>query len=421
MTKKIQVPVIGGVRKTITVLEAGDEGTTLAGYGGQTLTLGQLATLLASYFQTVNNTPNTITSGDASVGDLVPGPGLSGGGPLTGNVPLNLTAPIPYILSDDGDGDGGNVVPGPRGPTGTAGAAGSNGLTVVLAPDEYDDPVIIPGIQGAPGANGATGLNGKTVFVIGDEFEDPPIIPGPQGSAGSSAFDVTADTHATTPTGVGLGPNDEFEYGTVLDTAGARYSGATAWTTVNSTGASFPVVDGSLAFTVTGVNSGNANIILAVQPIVSGAAWRYRCKVSDYVMSNTNPYPFFGLAVYNSGNGSFIDIQYRYNPLMAVDRFTNVNTFTSTIVSWSNYLTQIAGGNGMASGIPIYFEIELNSGNLLFRWSGSGIDGTFIQEASEPVSNFLGAVTNIGLVVGQVSNSNNNLVASFDYKPMTHT
>jgi hypothetical protein len=251
------------------------------------------------------------------------------------------------------------------------------------------------------------------VVLLVDWFRDYTngYLPSVGTTPAIAPFNVTADTHTNTPT---YPANDEFEYGTALDTTGNRFSGATPWSTVNATGASFPVVDGSLAFTVAGVNSGT-NIILAVQPIVSGSAWRYRCKVSDYVMSNTNPYPFFGLAVYNSGNGAFLDIHYRYNPLMEVDRFTNVNTFASTIASWSNYLTAIAGGNGMASGVPIYFEIELNSGNLLFRWSGSGIDGTFIQEASEPVSNFLGAVTHIGLVVGQESNSNNNLVTCFDW------
>jgi hypothetical protein len=114
VAKKVQLPVVGGLRKVIVTGEAVTPGTTIAELGSNTVTLAQLATLLG-----------IVSSGGASGGAgtayLTPGPGLSGGGALTGNVGLYLTAPIPS-RREGPQGEPGRIIPGPAGPQGKQGA-----------------------------------------------------------------------------------------------------------------------------------------------------------------------------------------------------------------------------------------------------------------------------------------------------------
>jgi hypothetical protein len=146
--KRVQVPVLGGLRKSVAV---GQSGTTIAGYESQTLTLAQLKALLGVSAATPT-TPNTITPGASA--SLVPGPGLAGGGGLVGSVPLYLTAPIPAMMGDDGGGGGGDGDPGPPGRDGVAGAAGPMGPAVFFS-DQVDGEDGWPGMPGRDAA-GAT-------------------------------------------------------------------------------------------------------------------------------------------------------------------------------------------------------------------------------------------------------------------------
>jgi hypothetical protein len=100
---KMQLPPIGGVRKVLKTSTQQGSGTTIAEVGSGTVTLAQLAALIQNI---LNNNNNVVGNGPPPPATLVVGPGLSGGGVLTGNVPLNLTAPIsPYSLEDGGEPD----------------------------------------------------------------------------------------------------------------------------------------------------------------------------------------------------------------------------------------------------------------------------------------------------------------------------
>jgi hypothetical protein len=234
--KKIQLPAIGGIRKVIQPGATVTPGTTIAELGANTVTLAQLAALITQIQkQQVNTGGGNVGDGTEAV--LIPGPGLSGGGPMLGSVPIRLTAPIPFGLDDGGgsgddgppgpsgaagatgaqgpqgpavffladDGDTGDLgPPGPPGPTGGAGPAGSTGLTGAqgpLGPAVYLDAEAgadgdpgAPGPPGAAGAAGATGVpgaqgpQGPAVFFLADDGDagelGPPGPPGPAGSAG---------------------------------------------------------------------------------------------------------------------------------------------------------------------------------------------------------------------------------------------
>ncbi len=95
-TKKVQVPAVGGLRKVIQP-SAASTATTIAGLEGQTLSVAQLKALLG-------NVPAAGPSAPAAApaaASLVPGPGLTGGGPLVGAVPIRLVQLTPPAIWND--------------------------------------------------------------------------------------------------------------------------------------------------------------------------------------------------------------------------------------------------------------------------------------------------------------------------------
>jgi Collagen triple helix repeat (20 copies) len=165
MVKKVQLPVIGGIRKVIQTSTATVPGTTIAELGSGTITLAQLAAILTS-IQTQQTNTGGGNIGTGAEGSLIPGPGLAGGGVLAGNVPIRLVAPIPAFIFDDGGGGDGDI--GPPGPPGRAGASGSAGASGVpgaavffALEDGADGDTGPPGQAGAAGVAGAAGPSGS--------------------------------------------------------------------------------------------------------------------------------------------------------------------------------------------------------------------------------------------------------------------
>lgn len=204
---KFQVPTVGGIRKVIKTTTPAT-GTTIEGLN--TVTLAQLAALISQIqAQQENNGGGNI--GDGTEATLVPGPGLSGGGPMIGNVPIRLTAPIPWGLDDGGGGSDGD--PGPPGAPGRAGSNGATGAQGPLGPavfmaaeDGQDGQDAIPSIRGPSGANGTNGTNGAAgptgppgpILFLADDGQDGDWgPPGPAGtsSGGGGSLTVTDGTH----------------------------------------------------------------------------------------------------------------------------------------------------------------------------------------------------------------------------------
>jgi hypothetical protein len=93
MTKRVQLPVVGGLRKSVIVgaTQSTNLGTTIQEFANQSISLAQLKAALG-----ITTTPNTIGGGSGSGGTpavLVVGAGLTGGGPLIGSVALGLNLP----------------------------------------------------------------------------------------------------------------------------------------------------------------------------------------------------------------------------------------------------------------------------------------------------------------------------------------
>jgi len=357
--RKIQLPVIGGVRKTIRLpAGAGTSGTTIAEFGNGQITLAQLKAALG-----VSSTPNTVAPGTLPAPTLIAGNGLSGGGQLVGPVGIELAAPIPFFIRGGA---------GERGRAGPPGVQGINGA---------------PGMQGTSGPRGMRGEKGDRGLV----GPQGPIGPqGPQGPSGggggSSQWNNTPDTHVSPPAS-GFVADDEFE-GTTLDTAGTRYTGALAWTERHFSGsAAITLGQGAATFTSDTSISG-VNYHLVTQPIAAGLAWRYRWK---FLVNATSNYNEISAILYESGTDRILAFGILVNPGPAatntyfwVSWYSNYQTFTnydagSLTVVPPNLFDPVKGA---PNTLPFYLEIEgYDSGGstqaVRMRWSATGYDNDF--------------------------------------------
>lgn len=189
--KKVQLPVMGGLRKVVQVNNptTASTATTIAEFANQTVSLAQLKAALG-----VKPTTGGNSGGGSLSAAIVPGPGLGGGGTVVGAVPLYLTAPIPVFDVQEICGDIGP--PGSRGIDGVIGvngAAGAPGVQGDEGPEGLVGPPGAPGTAGGPpgptGATGFTGPAGPPFLLPPEEGEQgdvgPPGPPGPTGSGGS--------------------------------------------------------------------------------------------------------------------------------------------------------------------------------------------------------------------------------------------
>jgi hypothetical protein len=178
VAKKNQLPVVGGIRKVITTPPASTPGTTIAEYGSGTVTLAQLRAALG----VIPTKPNTQGGGAGNGATIALGPGLSGGGPVIGNVPIHLTAPIPVFIFEEGGGGDGDAtpIPGQTGINGTTGAAGPMGPAIFLLADDPNEALdAIPGAVGPQGANSTVpGPIGPPVAFTHDDLDaELPFVP----------------------------------------------------------------------------------------------------------------------------------------------------------------------------------------------------------------------------------------------------
>lgn len=207
-----------------------------------------------------------------------------------------------------------------------------------------------------------------------------------ENAGASTSANITPDTHPTSPTAW----NDEFEYGTSVDTTGARFSGANAWTWINQGTATGNVAQGALALT-DGPASATDNWRLILQAVPSGA-WAFRAKLKAYLFAN---YQNYGLVLYNSANGKLINFGPTWNGgaiNATVHEYTNKTTYSSSIIVVNEpYLPA-------AQTFPVYYEITYDGSSALnFLASASGYNSDFTSTTNSTVAAFLGGITHIGL------------------------
>ena len=221
---------------------------------------------------------------------------------------------------------------------------------------------------------------------------------------GLATINVTPDTHPASPTAW----DDEFEYGTALDTAGARRAGANAWTVYNALSTTNSVANGSILINSSiGAGPGSSGRAPTIygQPAPSGTAWRFRAK---FAMQNTSSACLCGLTALESSTQKFVSWGWLFNPNHAVVAFacayTNYTTFNADLDS------TIGGGDLSYQLIdPItfktpfrYWEMERNGSNLIVRLSDDGF--FFYTYLTIPIATYFTSAPNvIGLCADAVA------------------
>ena len=211
-----------------------------------------------------------------------------------------------------------------------------------------------------------------------------------------------------TPPLIPVSPDDEFEFGAAIDSAGARLSGAKPWSWVNQGAATATVTQGALV--IKAPTSATGDLRGVTQP-VRGEEWVYRAKLSGLTLTAANV-AMVGMFCRNSATGQIVGSHKSFNTgaKLEVSHWTSASAYSSTPTSvdvfsapWLRSLSD-----------EIYLEIELSGGMLSFRFSDSGVDGTFNQFASESVSGFIGSVDEVGLCCANINNAD-PVVGAWDW------
>lgn len=228
-------------------------------------------------------------------------------------------------------------------------------------------------MQGATGGDQGLGtINATNLFINGVAVS---------GGGGGGPTNITPDTHSGTPA---FPATDYFE-GASLDTTGARFSGATAWTWYNQGSSTLTLSQGAAKYT--GIVSASEDVSFIAQPMaVTGGNGRWRAKISVLLQQAYNN---AGMYLYEIGTGKIL-------------QFGLVN-FNGTFEMWVEYAAGFTAGGAIASNasmpglwplggttasVPVWLEIELTGGTLYFRYSLTGYDGSFTQFYTAAATSF---------------------------------
>jgi plastocyanin len=183
------------------------------------------------------------------------------------------------------------------------------------------------------------------------------------GGDSSSGGDgnITPDTHPASPNAA----DDEFEYGSSIDTTGARFTGATAWASANLGSVSNSVTRGSLALTLPTEATGQFR---GYEQTVSGGSWRYECKLSHALSLGANT-ALQGFGIRENGTGKMLQFYRVYTGgLMqfSVSSWTSFSAFSATLAGGNiSDLFSFAGW--------LYVAIDYDGTDYRFETSENGV------------------------------------------------
>lgn len=225
---------------------------------------------------------------------------------------------------------------------------------------------------------------------ISIDSTDPfnPIITSGGGSSGGN---ITPDTHPTLPTAW----DDEFEYGSGVDTTGARRSGANAWNLHHvGTGATPPAPLVSQGYA--GVTLSGSSTVTMFQSVPGSGDWGFVAKVKRAPKGGNAGWM---MILINSATGAATMVQiYGTNPTIAIEHGSlDMSTFLYTGVS-NPYSDN---GNFLQADDWMWLRIRYTSATstISYAWNDTGHDAVWYEPYSETVGSFLGAMTDIGMMI----------------------
>jgi hypothetical protein len=256
-------------------------------------------------------------------------------------------------------------------------AIGTSGLPMTAKGDlvGYDGTSVIR-IPNASADNMV--LTSKASSTGGMDWETP--------SGGGGGGNITADSHPATASAA----DDEFEFGTGMDTTGARRSGATAWSNFNTVTGSWTVNRGSLCFKPFITTVANFN---GYTQSVSGSTWEYTAKMEGANLNaNCNLGIFVGTASGTAGKFIMLGM----NQSVSLQKWNSATSFNSAPFT-GTIPNQVAATGVGTNTIPFYFRIKYDGTNLIFSFSLTGIEGSYIPVLTETPATFLGTPAIIGI------------------------
>lgn len=182
--------------------------------------------------------------------------------------------------------------------------------------------------------------------------------------------------------------DDEFE-GASLDTAGTRFSGANAWSWYQQGSTTFTQSQGSSVMTG---DSGDTNDELRyISQAAPTAPWTLRAKMAWGGPNEPENQGARGIVIHNTGNGRYSIIGPGFINAAKIDVTEGIEG-TGVPISRGEIISTRADICHFK-----YVELENDGTDLYFRYSGTGIDGSFIELFSRSIAGFMGAVTHIGI------------------------
>jgi hypothetical protein len=404
------------VEGPLTVTEATILDTTLNVTGLSTLAAVDAAAVQATSVTTpdlsVSGAGATVTLPAASLpGTVLETSGVTPGTYTSTNLTVNAEGLITAAADGSGGGGGGTVTSVALSNTdGLLDITGTNPVTISGTIDVNASTAMLAALNAALSAlqpvSGLAGSYTSADLTINTSGQITAASNG-SGGGGSNPWNQTPETHVALPTGVGLGPNDEFEYGTSIDTTGARYAGATPWVALNIGTVTAPIANGCVNFT--SPLQGGLQMNGYMQPIAAGVG-RWRCSMPSMSNVTAAPYILAGMFVYSSGTGALYDIIKTVGANSGqVDEWASPTSYSAAAANWTAY----SGTIPIEQPGPLWLEIERDSTNYYFRYSFKGFDNSFVTVYTLPISSFTSG-DHIG-IYGSNSNSSNPSVVSFDW------
>jgi hypothetical protein len=299
-----------------------------------------------------------------------------------------------YVLSGGGGGGGtvtsvGISTPGLGVVVGGGPISTSGTLTVDLSTTAYAALVLATtALQPVSGLAGSYTSANLTISSTGQ------ITAVSNGSGGgSSPYNITAFTHTGTPSNVA---NDEFDYGTSIDTAGARFAGAIAWTGQNLQSTGTLVSRGSMGWT--GSTGGINDDAAYTQPITAPSS-PYEFELVRGPDPSGGTYAGLWAGVVATGAGYYFGY---YSGTLYV--------ITQSTYTGSGAAVAFSAGTSTPEN-DYFFRIGYDGTNMYFQYSYDGVQWDTLGTVAAGAY----AIDSVGIFSGGAVPSSWNMGQHFDY------